>query len=120
MSKYGPKAQLSATTHQWGAYYTSVAEKMIAGTWKPGSVWGGMKDGMIKLAPLNPAVPKDTADLIASLSSDIVSGKLHPFTGPVKDNAGKERLAAGKVMDDATLAKMDYYVEGVQGKLPAR
>ena len=67
MSKYGPKAQLTATTHQWGDYYTKVAEQMIAGTWKPGSVWGGMKDGMIKLAPLNPAVPKDVADLVDSL-----------------------------------------------------
>ena len=120
MSKYGPKAQLTATTHQWGAYYTSVAEKMIAGTWKPGSVWGGMKDGMIKLAPLNPVVPKDVADLVASLSTDIISGKLHPFTGPIKDNTGKEKLAAGKTMDDATLAKMDYYVQGVQGKLPSK
>ena len=120
MSKYGPKAQLSATTHHWGAYYTRVAEQMIAGTWKPGSVWGGMKDGMIKLAPLNPVVPKDVADLVASLSNDIISGKLHPFTGPIKDNTGKEKLASGKTMDDATLAKMDYYVEGVQGKLPSK
>ena len=40
------------------------------------------------------------------------------FTGPLKDNTGKERLAAGKVMSDAELSKMDYYVEGVVGKLP--
>jgi basic membrane protein A and related proteins len=120
MSKYGPRAQLSATTHQWGEYYTKVAEAMIAGTWKPGSVWGGMKDGMIKLGPLNPAVPKDVGDLVDSLSKDIIGGKLHPFTGPIKDNSGKERVASGKVMDDAALAKMDFYVEGVQGKLPSK
>src|SRR5207302_9798001 len=48
MSKYGPHAQLTATTHQWGAYYTKIAQEVIAGTWKPGSVWGGIKDGMIK------------------------------------------------------------------------
>jgi simple sugar transport system substrate-binding protein len=120
MSKYGPKAQLSATTHQWGDYYTSVVEKMIAGTWKPGSVWGGIKDGMIKLAPLNPVVPKEVADLVDSLTKDIVSGKLHPFTGPIKDNTGKEQLAAGRTMDDEALAKMSFYVEGVQGKLPSK
>jgi len=120
MSKYGPKAQLTATTHQWGDYYTRVAEQLVAGTWKPGNFWGGMKEGMIKLAPLNPAVPKDVADLVASLSKDIIAGKLHPFTGPIKDNAGKEQLAAGKTMDDDSLAKMNFYVEGVQGKLPSR
>jgi len=37
----------------------------------------------------------------------------------VKDNDGKERLAAGKAITDEALLKMDYYVEGVQGKLPA-
>jgi simple sugar transport system substrate-binding protein len=36
----------------------------------------------------------------------------------VKDNEGKERVAAGKVMADDAMQKMDFYVEGVQGKLP--
>jgi basic membrane protein A and related proteins len=120
MSKYGPKAHLTATTHVWGNYYTRVAEQLVAGTWKPGNVWGGMKEGMIKLAPLNPVVPKDVADLVDSLGKDIVAGKLHPFSGPIKDNGGKEQLPAGKTMDDASLAKMNFYVEGVQGKLPTK
>jgi simple sugar transport system substrate-binding protein len=79
-----------------------------------------MKDGMIRLAPLNPAVPKDVADMVAKLEKEIVAGTLHPFTGAVLDNAGKERLPAGKVMDDDALSKMDYYVQGVQGKLPGK
>jgi len=120
MSKYGPKAQLSATTHQWGAFYTKVTQEVIGGTWKGTNVWGGIKDGMIKLAPLNPAVPKDVADLVAAKTNDIASGKLHPFTGPLKDNTGKERLAAGKVMADDDLQKLDFYVEGVQGSLPKK
>jgi simple sugar transport system substrate-binding protein len=49
----------------------------------------------------------------------MVAGKLHVFQGPMKDNTGKERLAAGKAITDADLSKMDYYVEGVIGKLPA-
>jgi basic membrane protein A and related proteins len=43
---------------------------------------------------------------------------LNPFTGPMKSNDGKEVLAAGKTITDAELSKMDYYVEGVVGKLP--
>lgn len=120
MSKYAPTAQLSATTHQWGDFYKRVVGEKLAGTWKPGNVWGGIKDGMIKLAPLNPVVPKDVADMVTALTNDIVSGKLHPFSGPIKDNTGKEQLAAGKVMDDDALAKMSFYVEGVQGKLPSK
>lgn len=120
MSKYGPKAHLTATTHQWGAYYTKIAQEVLAGTWKPANVWGGIKEGMIKLAPLNPAVPKDVAALVAAKEKDIGAGKLHPFQGPVKDSEGKERVAAGKTMSDEELSKMDFYVEGVQGKLPKK
>ena len=119
MSKYGPKAHLTAVTHQWGDYYTKTVQAAVEGKWKPGSIWGGIKEGMIKMAPFNAAVPKAVQDEVGKVEADIRSGKFHPFTGPVKDNEGKERIAAGKTIDDATLNKMDYYVEGVQGKLPA-
>jgi basic membrane protein A and related proteins len=118
MSKYGPHAQLTAVTHQWGAYYTKAVSDAIAGRWKPGNVWGGIKEGMIKMGPFNSAVPKDVQDLVNRTAADIGSGKFHPFTGPIKDNEGKERLGAGKTISDDVLQKMDYYVEGVQGKLP--
>jgi len=71
------------------------------------------------MAPCNKVVPQDVQDQVKKAEADIAAGKLHPFTGPVKDNGGKERLAAGKTITDADLSKMDFYVEGVQGKLPA-
>ena len=64
MSKYGPHAQLTAVTHNWGDYYTRVAQSQLAGTWKPDHVWGGIKEGFIKLAPFNSAVPKDVQDQV--------------------------------------------------------
>ena len=118
MSKYGPNTELTAVTHQWGAFYTKTVQEAMAGTWKPTSIWGGLKEGMIKMGPYNKIVPKDVQDQVNKVSGDIASGKFHPFTGPVKDNEGKERLAAGQVMSDEVLSKMDYYVEGVQGRLP--
>jgi simple sugar transport system substrate-binding protein len=118
MSKYGPHAHLTAVTHQWGAYYTRTVQAVIDGTWKPDNVWGGIKEGMIKMAPFNAVVPKDVQDLVNKTTADIGAGRFHPFTGPIKDSDGKERLATGKVMSDDVLSKMDYYVEGVQGKLP--
>jgi simple sugar transport system substrate-binding protein len=118
MSKYGPHAQLTAVTHQWGDYYTKTVNDVLAGTWKPDAVWGGLKEGMIRMAPMNPVVPSDTQALVDRTAADIAAGKFHPFSGPVRDNDGKERLAAGAVMTDDALSKMDYYVEGVQGKLP--
>ena len=119
MSKYGPNAQLTAVTHHWGDYYTKVAQSVVAGKWQQDNVWGGIKDGMIKLAPFNKVVPPDVVAMVKKAEGEIAAGKLHPFTGPMKTNDGKEVLAAGKTITDAELSKMDYYVEGVVGKLPA-
>jgi basic membrane protein A len=119
MSKYGPNAQLTAVTHHWGDYYTKVAQSAVDGKWQQDNVWGGIKDGMIQMGPFGKTVPKDVQDQMKKAEADIASGKLHPFTGPMKDNDGKERLAGGKTITDEALSKMDYYVEGVQGKIPA-
>lgn len=120
MAKYGPKAQLSATTHLWGDFYTKTVSDALAGTWKTTNVWGGMKDGMIKLAPLNAAVPADVKALVAKMEGEIRAGTLQPFAGPVVDQDGKTRVPAGKNMPDDELGKMDYYVEGVASKLPKK
>ena len=119
MSKYGPNAQLTAVTHHWGDYYTRVAQSVLDGKWQPDNVWGGIKDGMIKLAPFNKIVPPDVVAMVKKAEGEIAAGKLSPFTGPMKTNDGREVLAAGKTLTDAELSKMDYYVEGVVGKLPS-
>jgi basic membrane protein A and related proteins len=62
MSRFGPKAQLAAVTHHWGEYYTKTAQSVLDGNWKPGNIWGGMKDGMIKVEAFNESVPKDIVD----------------------------------------------------------
>ena len=118
MSKYGPNAHLTAVTHNWGEYYTRTAQAALDGKWKVEQPWMGIKENVIRMAPFSKAVPQDVQDLVKKTEADIKAGKFHPFTGPIKDNEGKERVAAGKTIDDATLNKMDYYVEGVQGKLP--
>jgi len=118
MSKYGPNAHLTAVTHNWGEYYTRTAQAALDGKWKVEQPWMGIKENVIRMAPFSKAVPQDVQDLVRKTEADIKAGKFHPFTGPIKDNEGKERVAAGKTIDDATLNKMDYYVEGVQGKLP--
>jgi simple sugar transport system substrate-binding protein len=119
-SKYAPKAQLGGTLLTWGDYYTKVVSDVLAGTWKTGFIWGGLKEGFIKMAPLSARVPKDVQDMVKKVEADITAGKLHPFTGPVVDQDGKVRVAAGKVISDEDLEKMDYYVQGVASKMPAK
>ncbi|KAB8063607.1 MULTISPECIES: BMP family ABC transporter substrate-binding protein [Janthinobacterium] len=119
MKKYGPKAQLAAVTHHWGDYYTKQAQAVLDGTWKSSSTWGGIKDGMVKLEGINAAVPADVKQFVLAREKDLVAGKLNPFSAPIKDNDGKVRLDKG-VLDDAALTKMDYFVEGVAGKVSGK
>lgn len=118
MSKYGKDAHLTAVTHHWGDYYTKEAQAELDGKWEPGSIWGGIKDGMIDLSPLSAAVPAEVKEKVEKAKASIVDGSLHPFGGPVVTQDGKEVVAAGGSISDEDLSKMDYYVKGVNGKLP--
>ena len=118
--KYGPHAQLTGTVHTWGDYYTRVVGDVLAGTWKSGNVWGGLKAGMIRMAPFSAAVPKGVQAQVNKLEAGIRAGKLHPFAGPVVDQDGKVRVPAGKVIADEDLEKMDYFVQGVASRMPGK
>ena len=118
MSKYGPNAQLTAVTHQWGDYYTKVAQARLDGKWKQDNVWGGIKDGMIKMAPFNKVVPQDVQDLVKKARP--TSAPASSTRSPARSRTTTARNASppARRSTTATLSKMDYYVEGVQGKLP--
>ena len=118
MSKYGPKAHLTATTHHWGDYYVKTVKEVQEGRWAPISVWCGYARGMIKLAPLNDAIPADLQARIRDMEQQITERKLHPFAGPVVDQAGKTIVAEGKAMSDEQLSKMNFYLQGVTSKIP--
>jgi basic membrane protein A len=68
------------------------------------------------MAPFGPAVPADTAALVGARRKDLAAGKAHPFTGPLKDNTGVERVKAGEVFPLTDLGKMNWLVEGVVGQ----
>lgn len=118
MSKYGPKSQLSANTVNWGVYYKHKVKQVLEGKWKPEDTKWGMKEGMVVLTPLNPAVPPDLAKLFEEKKQAILDGKLFTFGGPVTDNEGKIRVPAGSVLPEKELWTLTWYVEGVDGKVP--
>jgi basic membrane protein A and related proteins len=117
MAKFGPNAQLVAVTHHWGDYYTRRAQEALNGTWKVEPVWGGIREGMIKLEGLSDKLPKDVVDAVKAREEELRKGAFHPFTGPVRTNDGKVVVESGALSDEQ-LSKMDYYVEGVVGKVP--
>ncbi len=116
MLKFGPHAQLAAVTHHWGPYFTREAQAVLDGTWKSDQVWGGFKEGMVALEGFGPAVDDALKADLKAKEDAIANGALNVFAAPIKTNEGKVVLAEG-ALDDKGLNAMDYYVEGVVGKL---
>ncbi len=116
-SKYGPKTCLTAVTHDWTAYYIGRVKAAIAGTWAPGDVWGGVKEGMTKLAPYAAGVPAAVRKETDARLAAIAAGSFKPFQGPINDQDGKPKVAAGQAMADKDILEMKWFVEGVQGKI---
>jgi simple sugar transport system substrate-binding protein len=118
MVKFAPKAHLTANTNSWGDHYIATAKAVMAGTWKSGEVREGLKEGMVKMSPLNPVVSADAAKAFDEKKKAIIAGKFHPFQGPVVDQSGAVKVAAGAVMPLGELLSLNYYVKGVEGSVP--
>lgn len=114
MRNFAPKMHLTSIVNDWGGYYIERVQAMLDGTWKTGSIWHGFKEGMIKMAPYNEVIPANVVEAAEKVRTGIADGSLHPFTGPVKNQKGEEKIPAGQTISDDDLLKMDWFVEGVQ------
>jgi simple sugar transport system substrate-binding protein len=116
MSKFAEGTQLSASTDVWGPYYIKRIGDVMAGTWKSTDTWGGFDSGMLAMSPFT-NMPADVSALATQTVADITSGKNKVFVGPIMDQSGAVKVAAGTAMDDGALSGMQWLVQGVDGKL---
>lgn len=114
--KFAPKGWVTGVAFTWGNLYTRFARQVMDGTFKSENILGTLNDDFLTLAPFGPAVAADAVKLVEEKKRDLISGKLHPFQGPLKDNRGVERVKAGDVFPLTELRKMDWLVEGVVGQ----
>jgi basic membrane protein A and related proteins len=118
MKAFGPNAILTSLVDDWNGYYIGRVKAVVDGSWKSHDVWGGLNTGMLALPAYGPGVSADAKALADAAKAKIMSGELHPFTGPMKKQDGTEFLKAGEKMADKDLAGMNFYVEGIDGVLP--
>ena len=116
MRAVAPDAQLLAVTHQWGDYYQARTRAVLEGSWKPVNVWGGVKEGMIRVGWFGSKVPRAVQQEVLARQQDIAAGRLRPFAGPIVDNTGKAVIGQGQALTDRQILDMDFLVSGVQGK----
>lgn len=101
MRHIAPNAQIIAVTHRWGDYYTARAKAVLNDTWKSGTVWGGVREGMIRVEGFGKSVPKRVVDEVNAAQAAIGKGTLKPFG----------------TLTDEQIVGMNSFVAGVHGKL---
>ena len=117
MIKFAPKAQYTAIVDNWAPYYVRRIKQVLDGTWKSEAVWDGMAEGTVNIAPFT-NLPDDVVKMANETSEAIKTGKLHPFTGPITKQDGSVAGEAGKPLADGDILGMNWYVKGIDDKLP--
>jgi simple sugar transport system substrate-binding protein len=117
MSSFGPKAHLASLIDNWGPFYIERVKAALDGTWKSQQAWQGLKEGVIEVAPLQ-NMPDDVKAMATASLAKLASGDLQPFMGPITKQDGTVGVEAGKVIDDGTLLGMNWYVKGIDDKIP--
>ncbi|WP_175639074.1 BMP family ABC transporter substrate-binding protein [Metabacillus schmidteae] len=118
MNKYAPDTYVTNPTLNWGPYYVDVVQSVIDGTWESGSYYGGLKEKMVDLAPFGKNVPQEVQDAVEAKKQEIIDGSFEVFTGPITDQAGKEKLKEGETLPLEEILSMNWFVKGVKGTIP--
>ncbi|WP_245585150.1 BMP family ABC transporter substrate-binding protein [Solimonas flava] len=118
MSRFAPSAQLAAGIVDWGPFYIQTARDVIAGTWKSASTRWGVAEGMVDVAALLPGLPAPTLKAYGDQKKALAEHRFEVFQGPIKDQSGALRVAAGSQLTTEQLMALDWYVHGVDAPLP--
>lgn len=119
MSAVAPKAHLASNIADWGPAYKKYIKDVLDGTWKSDRIVWGAKDGVNEVVKIADAVPAEVKTKIDAVKAGYKDGSFDVFKGPIVDNTGKERLAKDATADQDWKDKIDFYVKGVDGKIPS-
>jgi basic membrane protein A and related proteins len=117
MIKFAPKSQLTSSVDHWDDYYTQRIQSAVDGSWKTEDVWGGLKAGMLLMAPWT-NMPDDVAQAAQSAEDGIKNGSIVIFKGPINDQNGKPRVPDGVSLPDGDILGMNWLAQGIEGTLP--
>ena len=87
------------------------------GAWTNEPIWWDMGSGITGLSPYNDSVPQDVRDLVAETKTAILEND-NIFTGPLYDNEGNLQVEEGVALTDGEKLSIQWFVKGVNGKIP--
>jgi basic membrane protein A len=120
MIKFGPKTQLTSIMDNWAPYYIQRVKAELDGTWKSEDTWDGLKEKMVVMAPYT-NMPDDVKKLAMDTEAGIINGTIKPFKCPVLGQDGKEvECKGGDHLADGQVLGMNFYVKGIDDKVPGK
>ncbi len=119
MTAYAPNAHLASAVINWAPYYINAVQDALDGTWKGGGhTWWGVKEGAIDIVSISDKVPAEIKAKVDAVKAGLKDGSFVIWKGPITGNDGKQVLAAGAAADDKFLGGINFFVKGVEGKVP--
>ena len=120
MINFGPETQLTSTIDNWVPYYTRRVQGELDGSWTSRDTWGGLASEMVLMAPYT-NMPDDAKKRATETEDGLKAGTLHPFTCPLLDQqGGSVECRDGNHLSDAQIRSMNFYVKGMDDRLPAK
>jgi simple sugar transport system substrate-binding protein len=119
MTAYAPEAHLASAIINWAPYYIQATREALEGKWTGGGgIWWGVKEGAIDLVSVSDKVPADIKAKVDTIRAGLKDGSFSIWKGPLVGQDGKEVLAKDVVADDKFLGGVNFYLKGVDGKVP--
>src|SRR5258706_3377828 len=110
-----PKGWLTGIGFNWAPFFTETAKNVMAGKFRGAAIYQGLGK-MVVVAPFGPSVSPEVQALVKKAAAEVANG-FNPFPGPVKDNRGRIVLPPGASVGADQMGGMNWYVEGVVGKV---
>ena len=118
MTAYGPKAHLGSAIINWTLYYSKVVNDVLGNKWTSQHTWWGVKENAIDIVSLAADVPDNAKAKVEEVKKGLKDGTFSIWKGPILGQDGKAVVEEGKTADDDFLRGINFYVKGVDGKVP--
>jgi basic membrane protein A len=113
---YAPNQYVSGLMVDWGPFYISEVESVMAGTWKGNRSVILPLGGGLDIGPWGDNVPQGVRDSVEAVRQKMLNEGFNPFVGPLKDGKGVVRVPKGQVLTaEDRRTKWDWPLEGVIG-----
>lgn len=119
LSALAPNGFLTGAEWNWGTKGGEFVKDWQTGQPYPNLLRGGFKQGLVKMSPFGKSVSEATRAAVNKAKQDFIDDKLTLYVGPLKDNEGKQILAAGQSISNDDIpfkAGVKWLVEGAIGQ----